>query len=383
MSTNYYDILGASKGADKAELKKAYRKKAMQYHPDRNPDDAVAEKKFKEISAAYDTLKDDQKRAAYDRFGHEAFTSGGMGSSGGANPGAGGAGAGNFSDIFEEMFGDFMGGAGGGQAQNRATRGNDLSYEIDITLEEAFKGKSATIKVPTWDACNDCSGSGAEKGSSAETCGQCRGAGRVRVQQGFFTVERTCNVCNGAGQTIKDPCKPCSGQGRKRKEKTLEVSIPAGVEDGTRIRLTGEGEAGLRGGPTGDLYVFLSLKAHKFFQRDSAHLYCRAPVSINTVALGGKIDVPTIDGKRAHVTIPSGTQTGQQFRLKGKGMSILRSSRRGDMYIEVSVETPVHLNRAQKELLKKFSSQGDEAKTNPKSAGFFDKVKELWEDLKD
>jgi len=383
MSTNYYDILGASKGADKAELKKAYRKKAMQYHPDRNPDDDVAEKKFKEVSAAYDTLKDDQKRAAYDRFGHEAFTNGGMGSSGGTNPGAGGAGAGNFSDIFEEMFGDFMGGSGGGQAQNRATRGNDLSYEIDITLEESFKGKTATIKVPTWNACNDCSGSGATKGSSAETCGQCRGAGRVRVQQGFFTVERTCNVCNGAGQTIKDPCKSCSGQGRKRKEKTLEVSIPAGVEDGTRIRLTGEGEAGLRGGPAGDLYVFLSLKPHKFFQRDGTHLYCRAPVSINTVALGGKIDVPTIDGKRAHVTIPSGTQTGQQFRLKGKGMSILRSSRRGDMYIEVSVETPVHLNRAQKELLKKFSAQGDEAKTNPKSAGFFDKVKGLWEDLKD
>ena len=380
--TDYYELLGVSKSASQDELKKSYRKLAMKYHPDRNPDNKEAEAKFKEISQAYDILKDEQKRAAYDQYGHGAFENGGAGGAGGF----GGFGGGNFSDIFEEMFGDFMGGQGqgqGGGGGNAARRGADISFELEVTLEEAFKGKEATIKVPTWSPCETCHGSGAKKGSKPENCGGCHGAGRVRVQQGFFTVERTCPSCRGAGQVIKDPCSDCRGNGRIRKEKKLQVSIPAGIDDGTRIRLTGEGEAGLRGGPAGDLYVFLSVKSHKFFQRDGANLYCRVPVSIANVALGGAIEVPTIDGKRGKVNIPEGTQTGQQFRLKGKGMTILRSHSRGDMYVEVVVETPVHLSKKQKETLKEFESGDNKAKTHPKSHGFFDKVKELWEDLKD
>jgi len=385
---DFYEILGVDRKSSAEDLKKAYRALAVKLHPDKNPGNKEAEHKFKEINEAYDVLKDEQKRAAYDRFGHGAFQGGGP------RPGAGGgggfsgfSGAGGFGDIFEEMFGDFM--SGGGQQQARsggtsgARRGADLSHEMEVTLEEAFKGKETPVKVSTWQSCVTCHGSGAEKGSKPETCDACRGAGRVRAQQGFFTVERTCSVCGGAGQVIKNPCKTCGGSGRTRKEKTLQVSIPSGIEDGTRIRLAGEGEAGVRGGPPGDLYVFLSLKPHRFFQREGANLHCRVPVPIHTVALGGTIEVPTIDGKRMKVTIPSGTQTGQQFRLKGKGMTVLRSPARGDMFVEVAVETPVNLTKKQKEIMEEFAKDSSDGKTNPQSAGFFAKVKELWEDLKD
>ncbi len=383
---DFYEILGVDRKASPEELKKAYRQLAVKLHPDKNPGDKEAERRFKEINEAYDVLKDEQKRAAYDRFGHGAFQGGGPRPGGGA--GAGGfGGGGGFGDIFEEMFGDFMSGQAQ-QAQARggasgARRGADLSYEMEITLEESFKGKETPIKVATWQGCGTCSGSGAEKGSKPETCEACRGAGRVRAQQGFFTVERTCTVCGGAGQVIKNPCKTCGGSGRVRKEKSLQVTIPPGIEDGTRIRLAGEGEAGVRGGPPGDLYVFLSIKAHRFFQREAANLHCRVPVPIHTVALGGTIEVPTIDGKRISVTVPAGTQTGQQFRLKAKGMTVLRSPARGDMFVEVAVETPVNLSKKQKDLLQEFMSDSTDAKTNPQSAGFFAKVKELWEDLKD
>lgn len=381
---DYYEVLGVSKSANAAEMKKAYRKLAMQYHPDRNPDSKEAEAKFKELNEAYDVLKDEQRRAAYDSMGHAAFE-GGMGG-GGAGGFGGGFAGGNFSDIFEEMFGDFMGGAaaGGGRrgGGSSAQRGSDISFEVSITLEEAFEGTEVPIKVPTWQKCSPCDGSGAKKGSKPVICDGCNGVGRVRAQQGFFTVERACPTCNGAGQTIKDPCGSCSGQGRVRKEKSLEITVPAGIEDGTRMRLAGEGEAGVRGGPNGDLYVFVSIKAHRFFQRDGANMYGRVPVSFETVTLGGSIEVPTIDGKRASVSIPAGTQTGQQFRLRGKGMRILRSQSRGDLYIEVVVETPVNLNKKQKDLLRSFA-ESETPKNTPKSHGFFDKVKELWEDLTD
>lgn len=388
---DFYEILGVDRKASAEELKKAYRQLAVKLHPDKNPGNKDAEHKFKEINEAYDVLKDDQKRAAYDRFGHGAFQNGGPRPGGGAGAGGfsgGFGGAGGFGDIFEEMFGDFMSGAAQQQAGARggnsgARRGADLSHEMEITLEESFKGKDAPIKVATWQGCVTCSGSGAEKGSKPETCSACRGAGRVRAQQGFFTVERTCTVCGGAGQVIKNPCKTCGGSGRTRKEKSLQVTIPPGIEDGTRIRLAGEGEAGVRGGPPGDLYVFLTIKPHRFFQREVANLYCRVPVPVHTVALGGTIEVPTIDGKRIKVTVPAGTQTGQQFRLKGNGMTVLRSPARGDMFVEVAVETPVNLSKRQKELLQEFVSDGNDAKVNPQSHGFFDKVKELWEDLKD
>ncbi len=390
---DFYEILGAAKGASADELKKAYRAKAVKYHPDKNPGNKEAEHHFKEVNEAYDVLKDEQKRAAYDRFGHAAFQNGGPRPGAGAGAGGfaggfGGGGAGGFSDIFEEMFGDFMSGMGGAQQRRGggdtgARRGADVSYDMEITLEDAFKGKDATIKVATWQSCATCSGSGAEKGTKPETCDHCRGTGRVRGQQGFFTVERACPVCNGAGQVIKHPCKTCSGSGRTRKEKSLQVSIPAGIEDGTRIRLTGEGEAGVRGGPSGDLYVFMTVKPHRLFTRDGAELHCRVPVPMHMVALGGSIEVPTIDGKRVSLSIPSGTQTGQQFRLKGKGMSVMRSSMRGDMFVEVVVETPVNLSKKQKDLLDQFVKESVDSKTNPQSHGFFGKVKELWEDLKD
>lgn len=384
---DYYQILGVEKKATADELKKAYRKLAMQYHPDRNAGNKDAEAKFKELNEAYDVLKDDQKRAAYDRFGHGAFEGGGFG--GGAGRGAGGfAGGGfaggNFSDIFEEMFGDFM----GQQARARsggdgARRGADLTYELEITLEDAFKGKEAPVKIASWQSCATCAGSGAEKGSKPEACGTCKGSGRIRAQQGFFTVERTCPGCGGQGQVIKNPCGSCGGSGRTRKERTLQVKIPPGVDDGTRIRVKEEGEAGLRGGPAGDLYVFLSVKSHPFFQREGANLYCRAPIAMTTAALGGTVEVPTIEGKRIKVTIPAGTQTGQQFRLKGKGMSVLSSNARGDMFVEIGVETPVNLSKKQKDLLQQFAGDTPASKNSPQSSGFFDKVKDLWEDLKD
>ena len=389
MAEDYYTVLGVAKGADEDTLKKAYRKLAMQYHPDRNAGNAEAEKKFKALNEAYDVLKDPQKRAAYDRFGHQAFTSNGGNAAGGGGPGGGFDFSGSFSDIFEDLFSDFTGGKrggrGGGQeaAQSAAARGSDLRYNLDITLEEAFKGKQQTVKITTSGSCETCSGSGADKGTSPETCSTCGGRGVVRAQQGFFTIERPCATCQGTGKVIKSPCKPCAGSGRVRKEKTLSATIPAGVEEGTRIRLAGEGEAGFRGGPAGDLYIFLSIKPHKIFRREGANIHCIVPITFSTASLGGHVEVPTIDGGRVKVTIPEGTQTGHQFRLRGKGMSVLRSSARGDMYIEVHAETPVNLNKKQKELLREFDKTEGGQKTSPQTESFFTKVKEFWEDLKE
>ena len=373
---DFYETLGVARGASADDLKKAYRKLAMQYHPDRNPGDKTAEHKFKEVSEAYDVLKDDQKRAAYDRFGHAAFENGG----GSPRGGAGDFGfASGFADIFDEMFGDFVGGRRG---QTNA-RGSDLRYNLEVGLDEAFKGSTAQIRVPTSVSCDHCKGSGSEAGSRPVTCSTCSGAGKVRAQQGFFTIERTCPSCGGAGRVIENPCKVCGGQGRVRREKTLSVNIPAGVEDGTRIRLAGEGEAGLRGSAPGDLYIFLTVTPHRLFQRDGANVHCRVPIPMTTAALGGQLEVPTIDGTRARVTIPPGTQSGHQFRLKSKGMSVLRSPARGDMYIEAVIETPVSLNKRQQELLREFERAGDKDKTSPESEGFFARVKEFWDDLTD
>ncbi len=385
---DYYETLGVSKGASADELKKAYRKLAMEYHPDRNAGNAEAEKKFKEISEAYEVLKDDDKRAAYDRFGHSAFE-GGMG---GGGAGAGGFDFnGNFSDIFEDLFSEFTGGRrrGGGagagaQGSGVGSRGADLRYNLQISLEEAFRGKQQNITVTTSAACEECEGSGGEKGAKPIECTTCKGAGRIRAQQGFFTVERTCHTCQGTGKIIEKPCKKCAGSGLTRKEKTLSVSIPAGVEEGTRIRLANEGEAGLRAGPAGDLYIFLTIRPHPIFKREGANIYCDVPIAFTTAALGGNIEVPTIDGGKVKVSIPEGTQTGHQFRLRGKGMSVLRSQSRGDMFISARVETPVRLNKKQKEILKEFEKTGGSTmQTSPESAGFFDRVREFWEDLKE
>lgn len=371
---DYYDVLGTKRDASGDELKKAYRKLAMQYHPDRNAGDTEAEQKFKELNEAYDVLKDDQKRAAYDRFGHAAFENGG-------GPGPGGAGfegfSGGFADIFEEMFGDFMGGGGRRGANGR---GSDLRYNMTISLEDAYKGVQSEIRVPTSVACEACNGTGAEGGARPITCPTCQGRGKIRAQQGFFTIERTCPSCGGVGQIIENPCRTCGGSGRQRKEKTLCVNIPPGVEEGTRIRLSGEGEAGMRGAPPGDLYLFISIEPHPLFQRDGADIHCRVPVPMATAALGGQIEVPTIEGGRARVSVSEGTQTGRQFRMKGKGMSVLRSPARGDMYVEVAVETPMNLTKRQKELLEEFRSEGGES-TSPQSQGFFNRVKEFFDDL--
>lgn len=376
---DFYKILGVTKDASDDEIKKAYRKMAMKYHPDQNKDNKEAEEKFKGVNQAYEVLKDKDKRAAYDRYGAAAFD-GSMGA-GGMGGGAGGFGGfGGFSDIFEEMFGDMMGGARHGGGRTGAMRGSDLQYTLEITLEDAFKGLEKTITVPTWETCDECEGNGAKKGTKPETCPTCKGSGRMRAQQGFFTIERTCSTCGGAGTIIREACDNCHGQGRIRKEKSLKVNIPAGIEHGRRIRLSGEGEAGLQGGPSGDLFVLISVKPHKFFSREGANLYCRVPVAMTEATLGGKIEVPTIDGGRAEVKIPAGTQTGQQFRLKNKGMSVLRSPSRGDMYIEIFVETPVNLNGKQKDLLKQFAGKNP-SKNSPESAGFLNKVKEFWSDL--
>ncbi|MFC4346666.1 molecular chaperone DnaJ [Kordiimonas lipolytica] len=374
---DYYELLGVSKDVDEKALKSAFRKAAMQYHPDRNPGDAEAEKKFKEIGEAYEVLKDPEKRAAYDRYGHAAFE-GGMG--GGPGGGHGGAGF-DFSDVFEEFFGDFMGG-GGRRRQGRGGpgRGSDLRFNMEITLEDAFRGKEDKIRVPTSVACEPCGGSGAEPGSKPEVCDTCGGAGKVRASQGFFMVERTCPKCQGNGSTITNPCKSCSGAGRVRKEKTLQVKIPKGVEEGTRIRLAGEGEAGSRGGPAGDLYIFLTIKPHPLFKRDGDMLYCQVPIPMTKATLGGQIEVPTIEGKRARIKIPEGTQSGRQFRLKGKGMPELNGGFVGDMIVEMNVETPTNLNKKQRELLEEFAKEGGD-KISPRSEGFFSKVKDLWDDL--
>jgi molecular chaperone DnaJ len=375
---DYYHTLGVDRDANKDELKKAYRKLAMRYHPDRNPGDADAERHFKDLNEAYEVLSDEEKRAAYDRFGHAAFDQSGGGPGGGAGFG-GGFGSSNFGDIFEEMFGDFM---GGGRRGRSSGRGADLRYNMEISLEEAFKGKKATIRFPTIVSCEACSGTGSASGSP-ETCGTCRGSGRIRTQSGFFSVERTCPTCGGTGKVIRDPCASCGGAGRVEKEKALQVSVPPGVEDGMRIRLSGEGEGGARGGPAGDLYIFVTVAPHRFFRREGNDIYCRVPIPMTTAALSGTIEVPTISGERARVNVPSGTQSGDSLRLRGKGMTYLRSQTRGDMYVESIVETPVKLTDKQKQLLKEFEQAGDHADQSPESHGFFAKVKEFWEDLTD
>jgi molecular chaperone DnaJ len=370
----YYETLGCERGANIEAIKASYRKLAMKFHPDRNPGDHSAEVKFKEISEAYEVLKDDQKRAAYDRFGHAAFENGlgGMGARAGGHPF--GDFAGSFSEVFEDFFGEMMGGRARGRRQNR---GQDLRYNLDITLEEAFRGRKASIKVPTAAACETCGGSGAQPGHSPETCSTCAGHGKVRASQGFFTIERTCAVCRGSGKVIRHPCKTCKGQGLVQKERSLEVEVPKGVEEGTRIRLSGEGAAGLNGGPPGDLYIFLSVSEHPIFQRDGSDLHCRAPVSFVTASLGGAIEVPTLDGGRVKVTIPEGTQPGKQFRLRNKGMPVLRSSQLGDLYVELAVETPVKLNKKQKELLREFEKLSDTG-SQPESEGFMSRLTEFW-----
>jgi molecular chaperone DnaJ len=372
---DFYEVLGVAKSASPDELKTAYRKLAMKHHPDRNPGDKSAEQKFKEINEAYDILKDDQKRAAYDRFGHAAFEQGG-----GRGPGDFGF-SGGFADIFDEMFGEFMG--GGRRGQGGPNRGNDLRYNLEISLEESFRGKQTTIRVQTLVACDHCNGSGAEAGSKPIACPTCHGRGRVRAQQGFFTIERTCTSCQGVGRVIDNPCRVCSGQGRTRREKTLSVNIPPGVEDGTRIRLAGEGEVGVRGASAGDLYIFITIAPHRIFQRDGANIYCRVPLPITTAALGGTIEVPTVEGNRTRVSVPAGTQSGHQFRLRSKGMTVLRSTARGDMFIEAIVETPVNLTKRQQELLREFEKEGENRRTHPESEGFFARVKEFFEDLRE
>ena len=377
---DYYDVLGVSKGASADEIKKGFRKKAKELHPDRNKDNPDAESQFKEANEAYEVLKDAEKKAAYDRFGHAAFENG-MGG-GGGRPG-GGFGSGDFSsafsDVFDDLFGDFMGGQRGGGGR-RAARGSDLRYNLRVSLDEAFSGMQKTINVPTAVSCSSCEGTGAEGGVEPTTCPTCSGMGKVRAQQGFFTVERTCPTCSGLGQIIKNPCKSCQGAGRVEKDRALSVNIPAGVETGTRIRLAGEGEAGMRGGPPGDLYIFVEVSQHDLFERDGVNLYCRVPVSMANAALGGSIEVPTIDGGRGRVQIPAGSQSGRQMRLRGKGMPALRGGGVGDMFIELAVETPVNLTSRQKELLREFEELGED--NNPESKSFFSSVKSFWDGMK-
>lgn len=375
---DFYEVLGIVRTASTEEIKKAYRTKAKELHPDRNQDNPDAEAQFKEVNEAYDCLKDADKKAAYDRFGHAAFE-GGMG---GGQRGYGGQGdfASTFSDVFEDLFGDFMGGrGGGGGGRSRAARGSDLRYNLRVTLEEAFKGVQKTIAVPGSAACTACSGTGAEGGAEPQSCPTCAGMGKVRAQNGFFTVERTCPTCGGAGQVVKNPCRVCHGAGRVEKERNLAVNIPAGVETGTRIRLAGEGEAGMRGGPSGDLYIFIEVREHALFQRDGVNLFCRVPVSITSAALGGEVEVPTIDGGRSKVKVPAGSQSGRQMRLRSKGMPALRGGGAGDMVIELAVETPVNLTTRQKELLREFEKI--EAENNPEGASFFKKVKSFWDSM--
>jgi molecular chaperone DnaJ len=369
---DYYEVLGLSRGVSEQDIKSAFRRLAKDCHPDRNNGDKSAELRFKELNEAYEALKDPQKRAAYDQFGHAAFD--GQGRSHGFGPDF----ASSMSDIFDDLFGEFMGGRRGRGQRSGRERGADLRYNMEVTLPEAYAGKTAQIRVPTSVTCEACTGSGAKSGTSPSACPTCGGAGKVRASQGFFTIERTCPSCQGRGEIINDPCGACNGSGRVVKERTLSVNIPAGVEDGTRIRLAGEGEAGLRGGPAGDLYIFLSIKPHEFFQRDGADIFCRVPISMTTAALGGQLDVPTVDGGKTRVKVPEGTESGKQFRLKGKGMPVLRSKVTGDMYIQVEVETPKNLTVKQRELLEAFERESHK-ETSPHSAGFFSKMKEFFE----
>ena len=367
----YYEALEVERTADDGQLKAAFRKLAMKWHPDRNPGDKDCEHKFKEINEAYEVLKDGDKRAAYDRYGHAAFEQG----RGAGSQGFSGDFTSSFADIFDDLFG--MGGGGRAKARGGRERGADLRYNMEITLEDAYRGKTAQVSLPTSVMCESCSGTGAKTGTKAKACATCGGMGKVRATQGFFTIERTCPGCHGRGQVIESPCTSCSGAGRVTRERTLSVNIPAGVEDGTRIRLAGEGEAGARGGPAGDLYIFLSLASHELFQRDGADLYCRVPVSMVTAALGGEFEVPTMDGGNGKVKIPGGTQSGTRFRLAGKGMPVLRAKQTGDMYVQVTVETPHKLTKRQRELLAEFEELSSK-ETQPEAAGFFGKMKDFF-----
>ena len=363
----YYDVLEVERTAGDGELKSAFRKLAMKWHPDRNPGDKTSEVRFKEINEAYEILKDPDKRAAYDRFGHAAFEHGAHGGAGGFGADFGSA----FSDLFEGIFG-----MSGGRARSGRERGADLRYNMEIRLEEAYRGKTAQVRIPTSVTCEACSGSGAKTGTRPKACPGCGGQGRIRHAQGFFTLERTCPACQGRGQVIDNPCASCSGSGRVTKERTLSVNIPPGVEDGTRIRLASEGEAGIRGGPAGDLYIFLAIAGHPFFQREGADLHCRVPISMVSAALGGEFEVPTIDGGNTRVKVPDGTQSGRRFRIHGKGMPVLRSRQTGDMYVQVVVETPQKLTKRQRELLNEFERLSSKD-TQPESSGFFGRVKEF------
>ena len=372
---DFYEILGVSKNASDDEIKKSYRKLAMKYHPDRNKGDKAAEKKFKEVSAAYDILKDPQKKASYDQLGHEAFNQGGMGGAQGFGDFAGG-----FSDIFEEFFGSNFGSS---SRRSGPARGSDLRYNMSIHLQEAFAGKKTKIKIPSFVGCDSCSATGSADKSGPSTCNTCNGHGKVRSTSGFFSIERPCPTCGGEGHSIKNPCLKCSGTGQMKRQKTISVTIPAGVDTGTRIRISGEGEPGQRGASSGDLYIFININKDKIFEREEDNIYCRVPISITTAILGGEIEVPTIEGKKARLSIPPGTQSDTQFRLKGKGMSVLRQTRRGDMYIEAGVEIPVNLTNKQKSILREFEKEGGTSKAHtPESQSFFQKIKEVWKDLR-
>ncbi|WP_296706591.1 molecular chaperone DnaJ [Rhodoblastus sp.] len=370
----YYEVLGVARACSESDLKSAFRKQAMQLHPDKNPGDKHAEAKFKEVNEAYQVLSDEQKRSAYDRFGHAAFEHGGGAGAGGFGMGEGFAAS--MADIFDDLFGDVMGGRRGRSTGRE--RGADLRYNMEITLEEAFRGKTASLKIPTSISCDVCAGSGAKAGSKPKTCSTCGGAGRVRAQQGFFSIERACPACHGRGEVIDNPCPNCAGAGRVTRERSLSVNIPAGIEDGTRIRLTGEGEAGLRGGPSGDLYIFLSVKPHPFFQREGADLHCRAPITMVQAALGGEIKVRGVDGTEIKVKVDEGAQSGRQFKIKGRGMPVLRTRDFGDLYIQANVETPQNLTKRQKELLAEFENESTN-KTHPESTGFFAKMKDFFD----
>ncbi len=379
---DFYEVLGLSRGASGDEIKKAYRRKAKALHPDRNQDNPDAEAQFKEVNEAHAILKNAEKKAAYDQFGHAAFEGGMGGPRGPGGPGAGADFSSAFSDVFEDLFGDFMGGSRGrgGRGRGGASRGADLRYNLSIALEDAYAGKQATISVPGSVKCDACAGTGAEGGVQPQSCPTCAGHGKVRAQQGFFTIERTCPTCSGRGQIIKNPCATCGGQGAVRKDRALNVSIPPGVETGTRIRLAGEGEAGARGGPPGDLYIFIEVAEHQIFQRDGLHLHCRIPVPMITAALGGEIEAPLLDGGRTRVKVPLGVQTGKQLRLRGKGMPALqRPGQQGDLYIELMVETPVNLTTRQRELLREFEQQ--KADNSPQSQNFFTKAKSFWDGM--
>ena len=369
---DYYDVLGVPKGSEADAIKKAYRTKAKELHPDRNSDNPNAESQFKEVNEAYEVLKDADKKAAYDRYGHAAFEGGGGQGFGGGDFSSA------FSDVFDDLFGDFMGGGRGGRKQQ--SRGSDLRYNLSISLEEAFAGLQKTINIPSAVMCGSCNGTGAAGGASPTTCPTCSGLGKVRATQGFFTVERSCPTCSGVGQIIKNPCSSCGGQGTQKKDKALSVNVPPGVETGTRIRLAGEGETAPRGGVSGDLYIFIEVSKHKIFERDGLNLFCRVPVSMAKASLGGEVEVPTIDGGRSRVRIPAGSQSGRQMRLKGKGMPAIKTNQKGDMFIEMAVETPVNLTAKQKELLQEFEELSED--NNPETNSFFSSVKTFWESMK-